>query len=285
MPIGPLLFQRTLKATNSTTKLSNIHFHAVWIDFFNNLVAIAYFLGLLIGIFEKSQIQMLSRFTESYNMYADIPRWISLTTYSLLSYQLIRKSRNKNVRFAKKPIFGFLAFQALWLIYLIPYLVPAISDSLLTIFNWYPLYLPLVFLIYWLGINALIDYKKTSTISIENNSYHDETLAVLTKLMQDEKAYLDPQLRLEKVVSLTSIPQKTISAVLNQTQHKSFNEFVNEYRVKAVKEGLLDPSKRHLTLTGIAFECGFNSQATFQRTFKELVGESPSQFRKRLLKA
>jgi len=39
----------------------------------------------------------------------------------------------------------------------------------------------------------------------------------------------------------------------------------------------------NLTIAGIAFECGFNSQATFQRTFKELTGQSPSEFRKTAL--
>lgn len=62
---------------------------------------------------------------------------------------------------------------------------------------------------------------------------------------------------------------------------KSFNEFVNEYRVNAFKQEAMQPKMSHLTIAGIAFECGFNSQATFQRTFKQITGMSPSEFKSR----
>jgi AraC-like DNA-binding protein len=55
---------------------------------------------------------------------------------------------------------------------------------------------------------------------------------------------------------------------------------VNEYRVAMFKEKILLPEMNHLTIAGIAVDCGFNSQATFQRTFKEITGKSPSEFRK-----
>jgi AraC-like DNA-binding protein len=89
---------------------------------------------------------------------------------------------------------------------------------------------------------------------------------------------LNPELTLNEVVKITGITQKTISAVLNQHAGKSFNEFVNEYRVEEVKRRLSGSYPEHLTITGIALECGFNSQATFQRTFKQFTGVSPTEF-------
>jgi len=80
----------------------------------------------------------------------------------------------------------------------------------------------------------------------------------------------------------TGFTQKIISAVLNQHLQKSFNEFVNQYRVNEFKEKIQSPQTNNLTIAGIALECGFNSQATFQRTFKEITGKSPSEFRKML---
>ena len=68
--------------------------------------------------------------------------------------------------------------------------------------------------------------------------------------------------------------------MLNQHLQKSFNEFVNYYRVEAIKTKLQDEAANNLTIAGVAMECGFNSQATFQRTFKDLTGMSPSEFRK-----
>jgi AraC-like DNA-binding protein len=53
---------------------------------------------------------------------------------------------------------------------------------------------------------------------------------------------------------------------------------VNEYRVEAVKRRMLDPAQPPLTLVGLAFECGFNSQATFQRAFRSATGQSPGEY-------
>jgi len=72
--------------------------------------------------------------------------------------------------------------------------------------------------------------------------------------------------------------------VLNQHLHlKVFNEFVNEYRVEVFKEKLQDRQWINLTIAAIAYECGFNSQATFQRAFKQSTGFSPSEFRTSLI--
>jgi len=87
-------------------------------------------------------------------------------------------------------------------------------------------------------------------------------------------------LKLSDVVKETNISQKIISSVLNQHLHKSFNEYINTYRVEAFKTRLLQGNTSNLTITGIAFECGFNSQATFQRVFKSITKQSPSEFRK-----
>ncbi|WP_366940979.1 helix-turn-helix domain-containing protein [uncultured Chitinophaga sp.] len=35
-------------------------------------------------------------------------------------------------------------------------------------------------------------------------------------------------------------------------------------------------------MTGIALECGFSSQATFQRIFKQYTGLTPSEYRKQI---
>lgn len=98
--------------------------------------------------------------------------------------------------------------------------------------------------------------------------------------MEQDELFLKPALNLNLLTHHTGISQKMISAVLNQHLHKSFNEFVNEYRVEAFKERIQRQEMKHLTIAGIALECGFNSQATFQRTFKQVTGCSPSEFKK-----
>ena len=65
---------------------------------------------------------------------------------------------------------------------------------------------------------------------------------------------------------------------------KSFADFINEYRVHAVARKMQDPAYDHITLLGIAYASGFNSQTSFTRIFKQMTGKSPAEFKTGLKK-
>jgi putative ABC transport system permease protein len=75
-----------------------------------------------------------------------------------------------------------------------------------------------------------------------------------------------------------------LSRILNSVIKKSFNDFINEYRVKAVARKMQDPAYNHITLLGIAYESGFNSQSTFTRIFKQTTGKTPLEYKNELRK-
>jgi AraC-like DNA-binding protein len=100
----------------------------------------------------------------------------------------------------------------------------------------------------------------------------------LEQYMQSEKPWLDADLTLSQLSSQLSLNTTQLSYLVNQGFEKNFNDFVNHYRVEAVKQKMNDPSAAHLSLLGIAFECGFNSKATFNRAFKKLTGSAPTAF-------
>jgi AraC-like DNA-binding protein len=154
--------------------------------------------------------------------------------------------------------------------------------------SYFPVIIPLAILIYWLGLKGYLHTKssgqnpataktKTNKVAVPAVTV-ENTIVALRKAMEEDQLYLDPELNLDKIVAYSGIDQKTISYVLNQHLLQSFNTFVNSYRIKAVKQRLRENPSSHLTLTGIAFECGFNSQATFQRTFKQFTQLTPSAY-------
>lgn len=102
--------------------------------------------------------------------------------------------------------------------------------------------------------------------------------ANLQILMIGEKPYLEPQLTLADLSKQLGLNQNVLSHVINQGFGKNFNDFINEYRVAEVKEKLNSQSAKNLSLLGVAFECGFNSKATFNRAFKKIAGVSPKDF-------
>lgn len=96
--------------------------------------------------------------------------------------------------------------------------------------------------------------------------------------LETEKNYLNPELSLKDLANKLNISPLQLSQTINSELGKNFNELINQFRVEAVKEKLLDDTQAHLSILGIAFECGFNSKATFNRTFKNITGFTPSQY-------
>ena len=69
-----------------------------------------------------------------------------------------------------------------------------------------------------------------------------------------------------------------LSRIINAVLKKSFNDFINEYRVADVVQKMRDPAYDHITLLGIAYESGFNAQSTFSRIFKQMTGKTPGEY-------
>lgn len=106
----------------------------------------------------------------------------------------------------------------------------------------------------------------------------------IVNYLEGEQAYLNPQITLGDLASGVGLSVNEVSAIINDEFGVNFNEWINRYRVSAVKEKLMDPSTDHLSLVAIGFDCGFNSKATFNRVFKQITGVSPSQYKADQLK-
>ena len=100
----------------------------------------------------------------------------------------------------------------------------------------------------------------------------------LLRLMQEEKIYEDPELTLTQVAKQLQSNPSFISMVVNRGFGLNFNDFINQFRIEAVKEMLKKGEHKKQTLLGIAYECGFNSKATFNRAFKKVTGLTPKEW-------
>ena len=100
------------------------------------------------------------------------------------------------------------------------------------------------------------------------------------KLMHEEKLYTDVELTLQNLSERLGISPGYLSRIINEKEDKNFFEFVNSYRVKDVKEKLVDEEYGHYSILGIALESGFKSKSTFNTVFKKLTGQTPSSYQK-----
>lgn len=155
----------------------------------------------------------------------------------------------------------------------------------------YALAFVLVYLSYWIAIEGLIRNNivviqllpPTTKKQAYNQLPQDKINSLkarIQQLMDRDKLFLDEELSLRKLASQAGIEPNLLSYLLNAAFRQNFYDFVNQYRVEEVKGKMADSSVQHLTLLAIAFECGFNSKATFNRSFKKVTGMSPSAYRK-----
>lgn len=97
-------------------------------------------------------------------------------------------------------------------------------------------------------------------------------------LIQAEKLYQNPELTLTDLAKKLETNASVISKTINQGFQMNFNDCINNYRIEAVKKSFADGEHKKATLLGIAFDCGFNSKATFNRAFKKNTGKTPKEF-------
>lgn len=129
------------------------------------------------------------------------------------------------------------------------------------------------------GISSVKPRYANSKLSEADSCAIDQRLM---EHMEQNKPYLDNQLSLRQLADCLDVNTNYLSQVINEQHGKNFFEFINEYRVDALKEKLEQPENRQFTILSLAFECGFNSKTTFNTAFKRITGFTPSQYLKKV---
>ena len=173
---------------------------------------------------------------------------------------------------------------------LIVFYIVAAIDPLVN--HWYPpgqkprfyltqLVLPVF--VYWLGITAYVKerFRQNVIAKPKADKVFDDApqLRKVSEWMRADKPFLNPDLTLTDLANQTGMTPNALSLCLNAGFGKSFNDFVNGYRIEEVKRRLQAGDTQRLTLLGIAYESGFNSKTTFNRVFKETTGMSPKAYK------
>lgn len=102
-------------------------------------------------------------------------------------------------------------------------------------------------------------------------------LSMLDKQMNEQSLHSNPNLTLAQLAKRTGNVPAEVSQVLNDKLKKSFNLYVNEFRIANAKTLLL--AEPQLNLETIAERCGFNSSSTFFAVFKKIAGQTPASYR------
>lgn len=120
-------------------------------------------------------------------------------------------------------------------------------------------------------------------LSESEKSELENIMQNLEDVMKTKKPYLRPRLSLYELSEISGIQEIKISASINSLKKENFYDYINSFRVKEFIEKCRNNAQHDLTLTAIAYECGFNSKSAFFDIFKKQTGQTPSQFIKYLI--
>lgn len=107
-----------------------------------------------------------------------------------------------------------------------------------------------------------------------------QTLQKLESLMQTEKPYLQADFSLPTLAQKLQVSVHHLSQILNEEMGQTFFEFTAQYRIKEAQILLRAPETTYLKMEEIAERVGYNSKSSFNTSFKKIVGQTPSEWRR-----
>lgn len=125
-----------------------------------------------------------------------------------------------------------------------------------------------------------VKYQKSGLSDEQAKAYFRKLMI----LIEEERPYLDSELKLTTLAEELSVSSNLLSQAINQNSAENFSGLINRYRIKHAKKLLreTDPSSDK-TILEIAMDSGFNTKSSFNRNFKQSTGQTPSSFRESVL--
>lgn len=128
-----------------------------------------------------------------------------------------------------------------------------------------------------LSIDKLIPFMKYEKTGLSED-FSQELKRKLQEIMQEQKPYLDPDVRLDTLAAMLDISRHHASQIINQHFSAHFYDFINKYRIRDAEQLLRDPNSS-LSITDVAYQTGFNNRISFYKAFKKYLGMTPSEYR------
>ena len=125
----------------------------------------------------------------------------------------------------------------------------------------------------------IADHRPTAGSELDEPRQSAIEQALLSH-METRKPYLEPLLSLGSLGRQLGETPRYVSQVINTRLGKSFSDFINGYRIEEAKRRLAERDSERPILD-ILLDCGFSTKSNFNRAFKQHVGMTPSEFRKR----
>lgn len=96
------------------------------------------------------------------------------------------------------------------------------------------------------------------------------------KKVRSDKLFLKNELSIENLSEILSTNRTYLSSSINEFTGKSYSVWINDFRVKyAIK---LMHNDTTINIKNLALQCGYSSNETFYKNFKQRCGVTPTQY-------
>ena len=120
------------------------------------------------------------------------------------------------------------------------------------------------------------DTREEYSESITADNLYFRELELLCK---EQHIYTDSTLNREKVAEKLGISPGYVSLIVNTITEDNFANYLNKYRVEAVKEMISNSEYENYNLLAMGLESGFTSKTTFYKAFKKVTGQTPNEYK------
>lgn len=123
----------------------------------------------------------------------------------------------------------------------------------------------------------------TQHVSTETTVNHETSLDTsqlmdrISGLMENERLYLNPELKVGDVADALGISRNAVSVCINSHQDCSFSQYVNDYRLQHAKRLLMETPEMKISAVGL--ESGFANERSFFRAFKSAMDMTPKEWK------
>ena len=132
------------------------------------------------------------------------------------------------------------------------------------------------------GAAADGDDGKNKTLAISEDMRR-KLLDAVIDVMENSTEFCSSDFSLARLATLVGSNSKYVSLVINDTFHKTFKNYVNDYRIRLACLRMADTGTYgSYTLNAIAESVGFKSYTTFVELFRKVVGITPSMYKDKL---
>jgi AraC-like DNA-binding protein len=113
----------------------------------------------------------------------------------------------------------------------------------------------------------------------------EEDRSLLERLisrMEQEKPWLNPNLKMEELIYSLNCNRKALFAELKTAHIPGLTQLVNQYRVEEAMRLMEAPGYEMIKTEAIGMESGFGSYSSFHRAFEQINGITPNSYRRQL---